>query len=151
MQLFEDMMDRLSTEEFELFLVQGWVIWNQRNSILHGGHIQDPAKLNQRAKDLLEDFRNAQDLLAIGTITGVGSATWRPPSSLVYKLNFDAVVSPSLRTSGFGAVIRNKKGEVMAACAVRGPPVTDSEEAEERKRWLVARPWSLQWMRDSPT
>ena len=46
MQLFEDMMDRLSTEEFELFLVQGWIIWNQRNSILRGGHIQDPAKLN---------------------------------------------------------------------------------------------------------
>ena len=74
----------LSIEEFELFLVQGWVIWNQRNSIFHGGHIQDPAKLNQRAKDLLEDFRNAQDLLAIRKITGGGSATWRLPSGLVY-------------------------------------------------------------------
>ena len=46
MQLFEDMMDRLPTDDIELFLVQGWVIWNQRNSILHGGQVQDPAKLN---------------------------------------------------------------------------------------------------------
>ena len=130
MQLFEDMMDRLPTEDMELFLVQGWVIWNQRNSILHGGQVQDPAKLNQRAKNLLEDFRNAQDRLVIGTITDGGSATWKPPSGLVYKLNFDAAVAPSLRTSGFGAIIRNEKGEVMAAYAGRGPSVTDSEEAE---------------------
>ena len=130
MQLFEDMMDRLPIEDMELFLVQGWVIWNQRNLILHGGQVQDPAKLNQRAKNLLEDFRNAQDRLVIGTITDGGSATWKPPSGLVYKLNFDAAVAPSLRTSGFGAIIRNEKGEVMAAYAGRGPSVTDSEEAE---------------------
>lgn len=36
-QLFEDMTDKLAVEEHELFLVQCWVIWSQRNSILHGG------------------------------------------------------------------------------------------------------------------
>ena len=76
------------------------------------------------------DFQNAQDLLAIETTLGGDSARWKPPSSLVYKLNFDAATSPSLRTSGFGAVIRNEKGEVMAAYAARGPPVTDSKETE---------------------
>lgn len=35
-----------------------------------------------------------------------------------------------LRTSGFGIVIRNEKGNVMAACSARGPPVVDNEEAE---------------------
>lgn len=55
---------------------------------------------------------------------------WKPPSSLIYKLNFDAAVSSSMRSSGFSAIIRNEKGEVMAACSARGPPVIDSEEAE---------------------
>ena len=39
LQLVEDLMDRLTMDEFELFLVQCWIIWNQRNSILHGGTI----------------------------------------------------------------------------------------------------------------
>ena len=30
-QLFEELLDCLSMEDFELFLVQAWLIWNQRN------------------------------------------------------------------------------------------------------------------------
>lgn len=56
LQLVEDMHSRLSNEELELFWVQIWLIWNQRNSILHGGVIQDLGRLNQRAKDYLEEF-----------------------------------------------------------------------------------------------
>lgn len=35
-----------------------------------------------------------------------------------------------LNASGFGVVVSNDKGEVMAALAARGPSVQDSEEAE---------------------
>ena len=34
------------------------------------------------------------------------------------------------RRPGFGAIIRNDKGEVMATMSARGPPVSRSEEAE---------------------
>ena len=53
--------------------------------------------------------------------------SWKPSPHLVYKINFDASVFSSLDKSGFGAVIRNDKGEVMAA---KGPAVFCSEEAE---------------------
>ena len=33
-------------------------------------------------------------------------------------------------SSGFGAVIRNNMGEVMAALSAKGPPVANGEEAE---------------------
>ena len=34
--LLEELMDRISGEELELFLVQCWVIWNQRNAFYMG-------------------------------------------------------------------------------------------------------------------
>ena len=83
---------------------------------------------------MLVDFQNAQDLLAIEMTLGGDNAMWKPPSGLVYKLNFDAATSPSLRTSGFGAVIRNEKRWLVV----------------KPKRWLVVKPWSLQWMPVSP-
>ena len=50
--LFEELMNRLSREELEAFLLQCWLIWNQRNSVLHGGSLQDPSRLVQRAVDI---------------------------------------------------------------------------------------------------
>ena len=45
----------------------------------------------------------------------------------MYKLNFDAPVFSSLDRTGFGAMIRNDKGEVMAAMSAKGPSVFCSE------------------------
>ena len=56
--------------------------------------------------------------------------TWQPPQGSLFKLNFDGACFDDGATSGYGAVIRNKKGEVMAAIAVRGSVVRDSEEVE---------------------
>ena len=39
MQLVVEVIINLPSEEQELFWVQSWVIWNQRNSVLHGGKI----------------------------------------------------------------------------------------------------------------
>lgn len=60
LQLFQELMERLSTAEFEAFLVQSWLILNQRNTVMHGGKLKDPRWLNKRAKDYLEDFHQAQ-------------------------------------------------------------------------------------------
>ena len=58
-QLFEELLNCLSMEDFELFLVQAWLIWNQRNTIIHGGKFQEPTQLNKRTSDYLVDFHQA--------------------------------------------------------------------------------------------
>ena len=63
LQLIEDLMARLTVDDMELFFVQCWVIWNQRNSVLYGGSIQDPSQLVRRAEDYLKEYRDAQDHL----------------------------------------------------------------------------------------
>lgn len=36
-QLFQFLFDRLTDADFEFFLVQAWLIWNQRIKVVHGG------------------------------------------------------------------------------------------------------------------
>ena len=127
--LFESLLDRLSIAEFELFLVQAWLIWNQRNAIVHGGQIKDPKWLKKRAADYLEEYRMAQEQLTLPSTTQPKN-TWQPPPPSVYKLNFDAAIFAELQCSGLGAIIRNSDGEVMAAMSVKGPSINSSEEAK---------------------
>ena len=56
MQLFQVMMAKLSTEELEIFLVQSWLIWHRRNTVVHGDKMQHPGQLNQRVTDLLTEY-----------------------------------------------------------------------------------------------
>ncbi|XP_050241207.1 uncharacterized protein LOC126690119 [Quercus robur] len=113
MQLFHAMMAKLSVEELETFLVQCWLIWHHRNSLLYGGSMQHPVQLNKRATDYLKEYQEAQSSLAVGSL---------------YKLNFDAAIFAN--SSGIGVVIRNAAGEVMTALSARGAVVINSEEAE---------------------
>nr|XP_023919229.1 uncharacterized protein LOC112030796 [Quercus suber] len=55
---------------------------------------------------------------------------WQPPPLEAYKLNFDATIFSDSGKSRYGAIIRNEKGEVMAAMTASGPKVRTSDEAE---------------------
>lgn len=129
MQLIEDLILRLSKEDLELFWVHCWLIWNQRNRVLHGGIIQDPSRLNLRELDLLDKFKTSQVQLAVHT-NREAVQTWCPPLGNMYKLNFDAAIFTDTKSSSFGAIIRNNTGAVMAALSAKGPLVANSEEAE---------------------
>ena len=48
----------------------------------------------------------------------------------MFKLNFDVVVFTDQQCSGFGSIIRNAQGEVMAGMSVKGTYVRNSEETE---------------------
>ena len=47
---------------------------------------------------------------------------------------FNAVIFLDLKCSGFGAIIRNTTGEVMAGMSAKGPYVNSSKEAEALAR-----------------
>ena len=109
-QLMEDMRDILSMVELELFWVQCWLIWNQRNTVEHGGMIQHPSGLTKRATDYIDEFKDSQVHLAIPVSVGAVQR-WSTPSGSVYKVNFDASV-------------------LQALIPLAGPSVSTSEEAE---------------------
>ena len=67
------------------------------------------------------------------------------------KMNFDASIFQDGENFRVGAIIRNDRGEVMAALSAKGPPMTGSDEAEiyachraMNLRWsVVFQSWSL--------
>ena len=101
-------------------MVQSWLIWNQRNTVVHRGKMRDSRWLNKRAWDYLSDFQQLQDQLNI-QLPILTANTWVAPTDPTYKLNFDAAIFKELNCSGVGAIIRNGKGEVMAAMFAKGP------------------------------
>ncbi|KAL4606444.1 hypothetical protein ACB092_09G103400 [Castanea dentata] len=127
--LFENLMQKATVEVLEIFLVLGWLIWHQRNRIVHGGSLQEPDRLHVRASSFLEEYKEAQSHLAVPVTSG-HSQSWLPPEGMFYKLNFDAAVFTDASASGVGVIVRNARGEVMAALSSRGSAVMDSEEAE---------------------
>ena len=100
-------------------------MWNQRNAILHGGTIQDPSVLVQRAETMLHDYRDAQSHLSVPLPSSSVQQLerWKPPIGLNYKINVDATIFPRQKASGFGVMIHNERGETMAAISTRGPSV----------------------------
>ena len=38
-QLVKEMIHKLTSEELELFFLQAWLIWSQRNMVIHGGKL----------------------------------------------------------------------------------------------------------------
>ncbi|KAL0009952.1 hypothetical protein SO802_005060 [Lithocarpus litseifolius] len=130
LQLFDDLLKRLSTEEFELFLVLAWFIWNQRNLVIHGGKLKDPRQVLKRAEDFLDEYHQAQEQMLLMLSAQQQITGWQPPQSAKYKLNFDVAIFTDMGPSSVGAVIRNERGEVTVALSAMGPFVQDSEEAE---------------------
>uniref|UniRef100_A0A7N2R7L0 RNase H type-1 domain-containing protein n=1 Tax=Quercus lobata TaxID=97700 RepID=A0A7N2R7L0_QUELO len=129
LHFLECLMERLKLEELELFLVQAWFVWHQRNCVVHGERVQDSVLLNKRAVEYLEDFRNAQVRLDVVPSLRAPSR-WQPPLAPSYKLNFDGALFLDPPASGYGMIIRNDKGEVMTAYSVQGPLAADSGEME---------------------
>nr|POE78826.1 hypothetical protein CFP56_59400 [Quercus suber] len=128
--LLEYLLDRMDKKEVELMLVQAWLIWNQRNRVVHKGKFLELGWLNKRDVELLEEFQQSQDILQVDEVLGAtrqvlqnAGTGWQPPPQSVYKLNYDAAVFADSTSYGFGVVIRNFSGEVMAAMTAKGSAV----------------------------
>ena len=130
LQLVELLADRLDAIKLELFFIQSWLIWDQRNVVVHGGHLKDPRWLNKRAAELLDEYKKAQARMVISNAIPRCRSYWQPLTQDVYKLNFDAAVFSDMNCSGVGAIVRNHVGEVMAAMLAKGEYVHNSDEAE---------------------
>ena len=102
------------SHDLELFLTVAWAIWFNRNKVIHEDKCSSPSQVWQMAKNLIEEFNEAasSDLF---TPRPSQLYSWSPPPPGVFKINVDGSSSDLGESSSIGVIIRDCKGQTVAA------------------------------------
>ncbi|XP_075645259.1 uncharacterized protein LOC142616262 [Castanea sativa] len=97
----------------ELFAVQVWCIWHQRNQ----SRLQHPCcltkDLKQAAHERWDEIRSVNPLP--NPIRPQPKPKWKAPPLNKYKIKYDGAISNADYKAGIGMVVRDCNGEVMAS------------------------------------
>ncbi|KAF5454504.1 hypothetical protein F2P56_024162 [Juglans regia] len=103
-------------ELLECFFLICWSVWNRRNWKIFEGkevHVED---LLGRALAMQKGFRELRNK-PLSVIRK--HDRWKAPPPGTFKLNVDGAFSQDGSVTGIGAVLRDSKGEVLMAAAIR--------------------------------
>lgn len=107
------MREICSEIDWELFTVTAWSLWNNRNTIRHGGGGKAAMVIVQMVAEYVKEVRQPQQNQSHPSCSGTRS--WVPPSLGCYKINADGAVFGNIGCSGVGVAIRNEKGQLMGS------------------------------------
>ena len=102
-------------DKLELFAVVAWFIWNHRNKLLVNEKGLASDRILQAAMAYLSEFQVKFPKAA--PKPPKGHVHWCPPMGERFKTNYDGAVFSESGEAGIGVVVRNAKGEVIAALA----------------------------------
>ena len=118
----------LDVELIEMVVTIAWLLWFERNAVVHGKSSWFAGGIIDRAEYLLHEFKAAN-----ATMQQEGSAqiqNWQPPPIGKFKINFDASWKKKDKGVGVGVVIRDHSGDFFAGMSKRGLEVNSAEMAE---------------------
>jgi hypothetical protein len=114
--LLEFLMLKLEGEELLFALVLSRLIWLRRNDVVFGRHFTAPGRLVKEAIALVQEFQGATESLEVPKGLGANSVVkWVPPPCSYIKINWDTAINPGMTRTGVGVLIRDDKGELIAA------------------------------------
>ena len=99
------------------FMAIAWNIWRNRNGIRHGEEQKKKENLILEASRLISEFQAVQDPLIPSVCRS--QTSWLPPEPGFYKADVDGAVFKNLSNAGTGVLIRDYKGQVVAALSQR--------------------------------
>ena len=115
--VFQNAMLSVSKAEFELLAASMWAIWHARNEFHFSKSISDPSSVLAKAEAMCSSYQRIsfQEETAAGSSSEPTVTWWKPPPENWFKLNVDAATNAGKERAGLGAIVRNWKGEIMAA------------------------------------
>lgn len=103
----------MQKQRLELFAVMAWFVWNRRNKLRLKERSLDRDKIFSAARRYLSDYQLKFTIME-SKLPSV-RAKWSPPLGEMYKTNYDGAVFADSDEAGIGVIVRNDKGEVLAA------------------------------------
>lgn len=116
-QVVEDTFEQGDSEEIRLFVGIARRLWLRRNDVVYGGSLLHPSLLVQRAIVAREEYTQANEA-GVGVsmqMVSKGPMMWKAPSMGWKKMNWDASIAKDKNWMGFGMVLRDEQGAVLAA------------------------------------
>ncbi|XP_062155330.1 uncharacterized protein LOC133863403 [Alnus glutinosa] len=111
-------------------------VWLRRNKFVFQRGFIPPEQPVLRAKSTASGFQDAlQKEPSSNGIVGRTLPKWQVPAGGWLKLNWDAALNMQSKKMGIGIVVRNEKGEFVAAMARVLPSINDPTVAEALAAW----------------
>jgi len=111
------------------FVAVLWEVWNARNCFLFGKPDRFLGRLACRAIGFVKSFREVHEAEIVEGV--VHPSHWKPPQGGLIKINFDGGMIGS-HGRGWGFVMRNHEGDVLAAGASQGIDFVNPQTEEAR-------------------
>ncbi|XP_060965409.1 uncharacterized protein LOC133034357 [Cannabis sativa] len=123
-------------DQFYSFLGLIWAIWNNRNrAIFNPNHVTDFC-VESSVSYYLQEYRDAQNRISISCHTSHHPSPNVQVPDDTYRLSVDAALSQSTNQHGYGAVVTDSKGTVIATLMATShtalPPIFAEAEALHR-------------------
>ncbi|KAK3231603.1 hypothetical protein Dsin_003484 [Dipteronia sinensis] len=116
---FFDLLDcssSLGEEDLEVFCTIVWRVWSLRNAKTHGAPYTDVCDVFVWTKCFLLEYKECNMGVAKNrSMVSRRNVLWSPPSPGFFKVNCDAAIDVRGGRIGFGLVIRDSTGGVMAS------------------------------------
>ena len=112
----QDLINLLGQEvqRLELFGVVAWFIWSHRNKLRLNEKGLPSEKIFETAKVYLSNYQAKYPSKMKQPKENV---KWQPPVEGLYKTNYDGAVFTESGEAGIGIIVRDARGEVIAALA----------------------------------
>lgn len=140
--LLQQLQHKLDEEEFEIAISLAHQLWLRRNNYVFEGKFEPPQQLVIQTLQTMELHRKVHDIVDPrdeGCPSAVGQRNegkvWKKPRDGLVKLNWDASIDKASKKMGLGGLIRNSRGEVVAAFSSSIPYVQDPDAAETIALW----------------
>ena len=99
----------------DLFAIQVWSIWNQRNKLRLNHTCCLTKDLQKMTEESWNEIRRSNLRSSRINSSSTSQTTWTAPAPDSYKINFDGALSNADNKSGIGVVVQDCQGEVIAS------------------------------------